>query len=92
LRWIASDQAVPEGVGPVAPVGVARSSSTGVVSGDKTLLTVEIAAELHLRATKRQEAGMNGGTGRAAARSRSALHAAIFALRRNALAARRSDA
>ena len=77
---------------PIAPVVVARISSTGVVSGDKTLSTVEIAAEVHLRATKRQEAGMNGGTGRAAARSRSALHAAISALRRNALAARRSVA
>jgi len=73
-------------------VGVARSSSTGVVSGDKTLSAVEIATEVHLRATKRREAGMNGGTGRAAARSRFALHAAIPALRRNALAARRSDA
>jgi len=73
-------------------VVVARVSSTGVVCGDKTLSAVEIAAEAHLRATKRQEAGMNGGTGRATARSRSALHAAIPALRRNALAARRSDA
>jgi len=63
-----------------------------VVSGDKTLSTVEIAAELHLRATKRQEAGMNGGTGRAAARNRFAVHAAIPALRRIELAARRSDA
>jgi hypothetical protein len=63
-----------------------------VVSRDKTLSTVEIAAELHLRATKRQEAGMNGGTGRGTARNRSAVHAAIPALRRNALAARRSDA
>jgi hypothetical protein len=38
-----------------------------VVSGDKTLSTVEIAAELHVSATKRREAGMSGGTGRAAA-------------------------
>jgi hypothetical protein len=63
-----------------------------VVSGDKTLLPVEIAAELHLRATKRQEAGVNGGITRGTARSRSAVHAAISSLRRNALAARRSDA
>jgi len=73
-------------------VGVARISSTGVVSGDKTLSPVEIAAEVHVRATKRQEAGMNGGTGRATARNRSAVHAAISALRRNALAQERSDA
>jgi hypothetical protein len=53
---------------------------------------VEIAGELHLRATKRREAGVNGGTGRRTARSRFAVHAAIPALRRNALAARRSDA
>jgi hypothetical protein len=38
-----------------------------VVSGDKTTSAVEIAAELHLRATKRQEAGVNGGAGRATA-------------------------
>jgi len=63
-----------------------------VVSGDKTLLPVEIAAELHLRATKRQEAGMNGASARGTARNRSAVHAAISALRRNALAARLSDA
>jgi len=48
-------------------VVVARISSTGVVSGDKTLSAVEIAAEVHLRATKRQEAGVNGGAGRATA-------------------------
>jgi hypothetical protein len=63
-----------------------------VVSRDKTLSTVEIGAELHLRATKRQKAGVNGGSARERARNRSAVHAAIPALRRNALAARRSDA
>jgi hypothetical protein len=73
-------------------VGVARISSIGVIRRDKTLSTVEIGAEMHLRATKRQEAGMNGGMARRAARNRSAVHAAIPALRRNALAARRSDA
>jgi len=73
-------------------VGVARFSSTGVVCADKTLSTVEIDAELHLRATKRQEAGMNGGIGRGAVRKRLAVHAAISALRRKSLAARRSDA
>jgi hypothetical protein len=73
-------------------MGVERSSSAGVVSGDKTLSTVEIAAELHLSATKRREAGMNGGTGRGTARNRFAVHAAILAIRRNRLAARRSDA
>jgi hypothetical protein len=73
-------------------VGVARISSTGVVSGDKTLSGVEIGPELHLRATKWQEAGVNGGIGSEAARNHAAVHAAISALRRNALAARRSDA
>jgi hypothetical protein len=73
-------------------VGVARISSTGVVPRDKTLSAVEIDAELHLRATKRQEAGVNGGNARGAVRNRPAVHAAIPALRRNALAARRSDA
>jgi hypothetical protein len=63
-----------------------------VVSGDKTLSAMEIAAELHLRVTKRQEAGVNGGTRRWTARNRFAVHAAISALRRNALAARRSVA
>jgi len=63
-----------------------------VVSGDKTLSTVEIAVELHLRATKRQEAGVNGGIGRGTARNPSAVHATIPALCRNALAARKSDA
>jgi hypothetical protein len=73
-------------------VGVARLSSIGVICRDKTLSTVEIGAEVHLHATKRQEAGTNGGIARGAARNRSAVHAAIPALRRNALAARRSDA
>jgi len=73
-------------------VGVARSSSTGVVASGKTLSTVEIAGELHLRATKRQEAGVNGGSGRRTVRNRLAVHAAISALRRNALAMRRSVA
>jgi hypothetical protein len=57
-----------------------------VVSGDKTLPPVEIEAELHLRATKRPEAGVNGGKVRRTARNRLAVHAAIHALRRNALA------
>jgi hypothetical protein len=73
-------------------VGVARISSTGVVSGNKTLSMVEIAVELHLRATKRHEAGVNGGTALWTARNRPAVHAAIPALRRNALAARGPDA
>jgi hypothetical protein len=63
-----------------------------VVSRDKTLSRVEIGAQVHLRATKRQEAGMNGGTGPETARNRSATHAAIHAVRRNPLAARNSDA
>jgi len=63
-----------------------------VISGSKTLSSVEVAAELHLRATKRQEGGMNGGTGCQTARNRPAVRAAISAIRRNALAARRSDA
>jgi len=73
-------------------VVVARISSTGVVSGDKTLSAVEIAAEAHLRATKRQEAGMNGGTGRAAARSRSALQCRDPCGPSQCARARRSDA
>jgi hypothetical protein len=73
-------------------VGVARISSIGVIRRDKTLSAVETGAEVHLHATKRQEAGMNGGIARGAARNRSAVHAANSALRRNALAVRRSDA
>jgi hypothetical protein len=63
-----------------------------VVGGDKILSTVEIAAGVHLSATKRREAGMNGGKGGGTARNRFAVHAAICAVRRNRLAARRSDA
>jgi hypothetical protein len=72
-------------------VGVAGISSTGVDFGDKTLSVVETAAEMHGRATKRREAGVNGGIASGTARNGFAVHAAISALRRNALAKGRPD-
>jgi hypothetical protein len=63
-----------------------------VVSPDKTMTRVEIGREVHLRATKRRQAGMNGGTAPGAVRNRFAARSAIRAVRRNPLAMRRSDA